>query len=162
MTQNRVIGREGTLPWRLPDELAYFREITLGKPVIMGRKTFDSIGRRPLPKRQNIVISRHAIDEKGIHHAHDLIEALSIAHRSGTDECMVVGGSRVYEDALPLADRLYQTIIHAELEGDVFLPEFDTTQWTETQCVHHAVDETHAYAFDMMVLERRRQRDADN
>ena len=161
MSQNRVIGRNGKLPWHLPDELAYFRRRTNGKPVIMGRKTFDSIGRRPLPGRLNIVLSHTELNEDEVRHAGDLETALEIAYASDAEECMVAGGSGVYAAVLPLADRLYQTIIDAELDGDVFFPEFDQLRWEETRRVHHAIDSHHAYAYDMIVLDRLRTDAAD-
>ena len=127
MAQNRVIGRNNSLPWYLPEDLKYFKRITLGKPVIMGRKTYESIG-KPLPGRTNIVVSRNAgIFCRGSENGHltwmrqkQLCE--SIAEIDGINEAMVIGGAEIYALALPMADRLYLTEVHAEVEGDTTFP----------------------------------------
>lgn len=160
MTRNRVIGRDGALPWSLPDEMAHFRSTTLGHPIIMGRKTFDSMNRKPLPKRQNIVMSRSELQDDGVRHARDITTALAIAQENGAEECFVIGGSAIYEAAMPVADRLYETIIDAEISGDVYFPEYDANDWIEVSRTHHAVDERHEHAFDIIVRER--ERDAGN
>ena len=127
--RNNVIGRDGGMPWHLPADLKYFKAVTMGKPVIMGRRTFESIG-RPLPGRDNVVISR----QEGWGHAgtvtvHSLEAALDRA--AAADEAMVIGGAQIYAQALPLADRLYITEIDAEVDGDTVFPEFDETDWDE-------------------------------
>ena len=154
MTRNRVIGRDGALPWSLPDEMAHFRSTTLGHPVIMGRKTFDSMNRKPLPQRQNIVMSRSIWEAEGIQHAIDLDSALAFARKSGAQECFVIGGSAIYEAALSVADRLYETIIDAEIVGDVYFPVYDEGEWLEVSRSHHPIDERHKHAFDIIVRER--------
>ena len=157
MTRNRVIGRNGTLPWQLPDEMRHFRETTLGHPIVMGRKTFESVG-KPLPRRTNIVVSSSTIAVDGVHHASSVSAALELARahcaREGIDECFVTGGARLYAETLPLADRLYWTTIDAELEGDTFFPEFDESKWTVVDERHHGVDERHAYSYTIRVLDR--------
>lgn len=156
MTRNRVIGRDGTLPWRLPDEMAHFRKTTLGHPIIMGRKTFDSMNRKPLPKRQNIVMSRSELSDEGIQHAPDLDAALSFAQESGAEECFVIGGSAIYAAAFAVADRLYETIVDADIPGDVYFPNYAVDDWEEVQRAHHRIDPKHEYAFDIFVRERKR------
>lgn len=135
MAQNRVIGRNNQLPWYLPEDLKYFKRITLGKPVIMGRKTFDSIG-KPLPGRTNIVVTRNRdwsfegvriVDS--LEAARELCENQAIV--DGTEEAMIIGGAEIYRQAMPLADRLYLTEVHADVEGDATFPEFDRSQWQE-------------------------------
>ncbi len=155
MTRNRVIGRNNQLPWQLPDEMAYFRHTTLGHSIVMGRKTFDSIGRKPLPKRQNIVLSHQEVTAPGIQHAQNLTSALTLAREYGAVECFVIGGAKVYEEALLIADRLYETTIDAVLEGDTFFPDIDRTKWQEISIEHHLADERHAYAFSIRVQERK-------
>ncbi len=159
MARNRVIGVDGGLPWRLPDEMRHFRRCTMGKPVIAGRRTFDETG-KPLPGRTNIVVTRqpdwHAA---GVLVAHSLQEALSLAHarahEDGVDEVHVIGGSALYAEALPLADRLYMTLVNAELDGDVYFPEFSLDEFVELERVEHPADERHAFAFTMVTLDRR-------
>lgn len=153
MTRNRVIGRDNTLPWHLPDEMRHFIRTTLGKPVIMGRKQFDSMG-RPLPKRANIVMSRNAgFHADGVTVVRDLDAAIAAA--DGADEAMVIGGAEIYALALPRADRLYFTLIDAELDGDTFFPEFDERAFTLTHSEHHPADARHAYAYTIRILDRR-------
>lgn len=155
MTRNRVIGRDNALPWHLPDEMRHFMRTTLGKPVIMGRKQFDSMG-RPLPKRANIVMSRNAdFAADGVTVVRDLDAAIAVAQALGTDEAMVIGGAEIYALALPRADRLYFTLIDADLEGDTYFPQFDEDAFTLTASEHHPADARHAHAFTIRVLDRR-------
>lgn len=152
-----MIARDGELPWHLPDELSYFRRTTLHKPVIMGRKTFDSIGRRPLPKRKNIVLTRQKefqTDDESVVVTNNLEDALKQAQHTGSGECFVAGGAEIYSLALNQADRLYQTVIEANIDGDTFFPEFDESSWKVICSEIHAVDDRHDYAFEMSVLER--------
>lgn len=135
MARNRAIGRENTLPWRISGDLQFFKRTTLGKPVVMGRKTFESIG-RPLPGRQNIVISRNpAWCAEGVAVATSLEQALLLAQqaaaRDGAEEVMVIGGAEIYRQAMPLARRLYITEVDAEVEGDAFFPVLDSN-WQES------------------------------
>jgi dihydrofolate reductase len=125
MAANRVIGEANGMPWRLPGEQKYFKAVTMGKPMIMGRKTWESIG-RPLPGRANIVVTRGDMAAEGVTVVHDLHEALKVARAiaagNETDEITVIGGGNIYEQALPLADRIYLTEIHADFDGDTFFP----------------------------------------
>lgn len=131
VADNGVIGRDNGLPWRLPGDLKRFKALTLGKPVIMGRKTFASIG-RPLPERLNIVVTRDpAARFDGASVVHSLEEALAAAAASGAAEAMVIGGAEIYALALPLADRLELTEVAAAPEGDAFFPAFDRSAWRE-------------------------------
>ncbi len=154
MTRNRVIGRDNALPWHLPDEMRHFMRTTLGKPVIMGRKQFESMG-KPLPKRANIVLSRRAdYSPNGATVVRDIDAALRIAEDSGAEEAMVIGGAEIYSLALPRADRLYFTLIDADIDGDTFFPEFDETDFREVAREHHPADARHAYAYTIRVLDR--------
>ncbi len=154
MDRNRLIGKENQLPWHLPADLAHFKRVTMGKPIIMGRKTFDSIG-RPLPGRTNIVLTRSAdFQAEGVIAAASLQRALEIA--SGAEEVMVIGGSRVYELALPGADRLYITHIEESYEGDAWFPEFDPTQWRVIASESHAPDLKNPCAYRFVTYERKK------
>lgn len=130
LDRNRLIGAGGALPWRLPEDLRRFKALTLGKPILMGRKTWDSLG-RPLPGRRNIVITRQpAWQAAGAEAAHSLEAALALC--SGAPEVMVIGGAEIYRQALPLARRLYLTEIDAAFTGDAWFPECDGCHWRET------------------------------
>jgi dihydrofolate reductase len=155
MTRNRVIGRDNALPWRLPDEMRHFMRTTLGHTVIMGRRNFEAMMGKPLPRRTNIVLSRDpSFVANGAVVVRTLDEAIEKARDAGDDEAMVVGGAQIYALALPKADRLYFTLLHTELDGDTFFPEFDETQWREVRREEHAADAQHAYAYTMRVLDR--------
>jgi len=153
IAENGVIGRNNSLPWTLPGDLIHFKEITMGKPIIMGRKTFESIG-KPLPGRNNIVITRNRkFSSKGIIIAHDLAAAIergySVALENGVGEVMVIGGSNIYIKALPLANRLYVTEVHSHIEGDVTFPKFNHAEWSELSRDYRAAgpSETCNYSF---------------
>jgi dihydrofolate reductase len=149
---NDVIGAQGDLPWRLSDDLKRFKGVTMGKPIVMGRKTWDSIG-RPLPGRHNIVVTRQPdFSAEGCDVVASVEEAIAVA--GDVDEIMVIGGSQIYELALPLAKRLYLTRVHAEVEGDAFFPTIDETQWRLVKDEPHAADEHHEFSFSFRVLER--------
>ena len=137
MSQNRVIGRNGALPWHLPADLARFKSITTGHTVIMGRKTFESVG-QPLPNRRTIVITRNN-DYRcaGVFIAHSLDEALD--HAAREEEIFILGGEAVYRIALPRAARLYLTIVHATIQGDTHFPPFDRDQWKLAEDERHEV-----------------------
>lgn len=134
VARNGVIGRDGKMPWHNPSELAYFKSVTMGKPIVMGRKTFQSIG-RPLPARRNIVVTRDAaFRPSGVEAASSLIEALALAATPppGTPppgEIMIIGGGQIYAEALPMADRVYLTRIDAEPAGDAVFPALDPARW---------------------------------
>jgi dihydrofolate reductase len=154
VAENGVIGAKGALPWRLPDEMAHFKRTTLGKPVVMGRRTFESL-RRPLPERTNVVLTRAAdFSAPGVTVARDLDAALR--ELAAAPEVVVIGGAAVYAAALPRADRIYLTRVHARPEGDVFFPAFDPSDWRESLVLEHPADERHAFAFSIFQLERRR------
>lgn len=153
MARNRVIGKGGQLAWDLPDEMAHFRDTTAGKPVIMGRRTFQSLN-RPMPGRMNIVLSRRGFSADGVLAVANLDAALAAAARHPADECFVIGGVAPYREALPRADRLVATFIDAELDGDTFFPPCDFAGWRLTEQSHHPVDGRHPYAYDIKVYER--------
>nr|WP_241242204.1 type 3 dihydrofolate reductase [Thalassotalea sp. G2M2-11] len=151
---NRIIGKDNDMPWHLPADLAYFKKTTLGKPVIMGRKTFESIG-RPLPGRQNIVISRdQQYHAQGVETATSVEQALSLA--GDVEEVMVIGGGAIYEHCLPAADRLYITHIDAAIEGDTKFPSYDTeNDWQKVNSEIVPADSKNAYQLDFAVYQRR-------
>lgn len=133
MAENRVIGRDNQLPWHLPNDLKHFKATTMGKPVVMGRKTYESIG-RPLPGRTNIVVtSNRSFSADGIKVVYSIDEALalaeSVALEEGANEVMVIGGAQLYANLLPKVERLYLTLVHAEVEGDALFPALDFSQW---------------------------------
>ncbi len=158
MSENRVIGRDGGLPWHLPADLRFFKRTTEGHPVIMGRKTFESMD-GPLPKRFNIVITRRAnYEADGAVVARTLDEAIEAARDAAggdSDEIFITGGAKIYELGLPIADRMYLTTIHAEVEGDTFFPEFDLSAWSIVHEEHHPADDRHAHAMTFRTLDRR-------
>lgn len=155
-SENNVIGRGNALPWRLPDDLAFFRRTTEGHPVILGRKNYESIG-RPLPNRRNIVISRKpGLAIAGCDVAGSFEEALALARSEETDEVFVIGGGEIYRQALPMADYIYLTRVHAEIEGDVVFPELAPEEWREVHREGHPADDRHAYPFTFLVYERRK------
>jgi dihydrofolate reductase len=158
VARNGVIGRDNQLPWRLPGELKYFKAMTLGKPVVMGRKTFESLG-KPLPGRTNIVITRDpgfaadgAVIVASIEAA--LREADAIARRDGVDEIMVIGGAEIYRQTLPLAAVLYLTEVQAEVEGDAYFPAIDRAGWSLERREHVAAPSPESFAYDLCVYRR--------
>lgn len=153
MDRNGLIGRDSGLPWRLPADLKHFKSITMGKPLLMGRKTHDSIG-RPLPGRRNIVMTRDPdYQAAGCTVVHSLDEAL--AEVAGADEVMVIGGANLYRQTLPEADRIYLTRIDHEFEGDTRFPAWADEQWKEVDRTDFEPDENNPYRYSFMVLERR-------
>ncbi len=153
MTDDRVIGIENRLPWKLPADMKWFRRHTLGKPIVMGRKTFESFGGKPLPERLNIVITRDRdYRAEGAVVVHDIDAALDAA--GDAEEVMIIGGASFYEQMLPWADRLYLTFVHADVEGDAWFPEFDRSQWREVYREDHEADEKNPYAYSFVILER--------
>jgi dihydrofolate reductase len=152
--RNGVIGRAGRIPWRLPDDQRFFKQLTTGHCVVMGRKTFESIG-RPLPDRENLVLSRGTLDPTpGLRGFGDLESALEWAAAQGFEECFVAGGEAVYREALALSDRVYRTVVDAEPEGDVVFPDLDETRWRCVQREPHPADERHAHAFTIETWDR--------
>jgi dihydrofolate reductase len=152
MGRNRVIGINNTLPWRLPADLKHFKQITMGKPVLMGRKTYESIG-KPLPGRTNIIISRDGdYRVPGCIVAHSIDAALASA--AGHEEIMVIGGAALYQQMLPRADRLYLTLIDEDFKGDAWFPEIQPEQWQEQDRVDHEPDAANPYHYSFMTLQR--------
>jgi dihydrofolate reductase len=152
MTPASVIGRDNDLPWRLPADLARFKALTMGHPIIMGRRTWDSIG-RPLPGRTSIVLSRSAgFAPAGAIVVPDFEQALVAA--GAVDEVFVIGGAQVYALALPRADRLYLSIVHADIDGDAHFPAFEPADWREVERIERPADERHAWPMTFSVLER--------
>ena len=157
---NGVIGRDGDLPWRLKSDLALFKANTLGKPIIMGRKTWDSLPKKPLPGRMNLVLTRDGSfeSEKAVV-CESFMEAVQMAREQaqddGVDEVCVIGGRALFEMALPKAKRLYITEVDATVDGDVTFPEFDESDWREVRREAHPASEGDDHAFIFRVLDRR-------
>ncbi|HEY7774998.1 MAG TPA: dihydrofolate reductase [Kineobactrum sp.] len=155
---NGVIGNAGGLPWHLSEDLRYFKRTTMGKPIIMGRKTWESIG-RPLPGRPNIVVTRsEGLAIAGAHVVGSLDAALALAAglapSAGATELMIIGGGQLYEAALPLADRLYVTEVHAEVAGDTRFPALDWQQWQQISREEHPAQQPNPYSYAFVVYER--------
>ena len=149
MSDNHCIGRNNRLPWNLPDEWAHFKKITAGKPFLMGRKSYESPDGLYSSYR-NVVVStreRLALDHQPAEQAHTLVEALALL--SSEREIFVLGGVSLFEELLPKVEKLYLSIIHADIQGDVFFPEVDFSKWTRIESIYHPTDERHAYAFSM-------------
>jgi len=153
LAADRIIGMENAMPWDLPADLAWFKRNTLKKPVIMGRLTFESIG-RPLPGRLNIVVSSQPGTAEGVTWATSLDEAVQAAGEA--EEIMVIGGGRVYEQMLKRADRLYLTHIDAEVEGDTQFPDYEPDEWQSTFSEFHDADEHNSHSYCFEILDRRR------
>ena len=172
VADNRAIGRGNSLLWHIPADMKYFRTLTTGSPVIMGRKTFESIG-RPLPKRLNIVITRSDMKTDGVLAAHSLDEALELAETgeaasaltagteagslpgSGPDKCFIIGGGEIYRQAMALADRLYITEVHCAVEADTFFPEISPEIWEEVSRSERMTDENSGLGFEFVVYRRK-------
>lgn len=158
VSRNGVIGRNGGLAWKISDDLKRFRAITLGKPVIMGRKTYDSIG-RPLPDRVNIVITRRAAEIEGVLVAASVEEALRLGFEAAahldTDEICVIGGAEIYGQALPLATRLYLTEVEADVDGDTFFPPIDPGAWSRREAGRAERSSRNEHSAGFFVLDRR-------
>ena len=156
MDENRGIGIGNRLPWRLPDDLKYFKNTTLGHHLVMGRKTFDSLG-KPLPGRINIVLTRDPNYNPGgeVVIAHSLGEALTHARSGQERETFICGGGALYRQSLPLAHRLYLTLVHTQTEADVFFPPINPSNWVEQRSSYHPADEKHPYSFSTKLLERK-------
>lgn len=152
MDENRLIGKDNQLPWHLPNDLQYFKQVTMGHPIVMGRKTFESIG-RPLPGRENIVITRnHDYQAEGCRVIHQLSEVKAFPKE---EEVFVIGGAQIFEEILPEADRLYITEIHASFSGDTHFPEIKEEDWEEISSTPGKVDEKNHYPHDFIILQRK-------
>ncbi len=152
MSENHVIGRDGGLPWRLPDDLKRFKALTTGHTVIMGRKTFESIG-RPLPDRTNVVLTRNPdFEAEGVEVAHSLEAALEKA--AGQSEVFIIGGEAVFRRGMDLAQRIHLTLVHAHVQGDARFPGEALEGWNLVHDERHEADERHAHAFSFRIYER--------
>lgn len=151
ISENHVIGKNNKLLWYLPNDLKHFKDITSGHTVIMGRKTFDSVG-KPLPRRRNIIITRQTIFIEGCEVVNSVEEALALC--AGEQEVFIVGGAEIYRQSLPLTDRVYLTIVHKEFDGDSFYPELDKNEWKEVDREDHQPDEKNALPYSFITMER--------
>jgi len=153
MADNRVIGINNSLPWKLPNDMKWFRQNTLGKPIVMGRKTFESFGAKPLPGRTNIIISRdqnYTAEDCIV--VHSIEEAINAADDAA--EIMIIGGASFYEQMLPQADRLYLTFVHSKVTGDAWFPEWNKNEWREVEHIEHDADDKNPHAHSFVILER--------
>jgi len=154
MTEERVIGIKNTLPWKLPNDMKWFRENTMGKPIIMGRKTFESFGAKALPGRTNIIITRDKnYQAEGGIVVHSIDEALTAA--GDVEEVMIIGGASFYEQMLQKADRLYLTFVHASLKGDAWFPEINNNDWNKVEKINHKKDDKNQYPHTFLILDRK-------
>lgn len=145
--ESNELGKNGDLPWHLPDDFKYFKQTTSGNPIIMGRKTFDTFP-KPLPNRKHIIISRnigYTVTHKDCFVVHSLEEALEAVSES--EKVFVIGGGEIYKQALPLATRIELTRVHGTFEADTFFPEIDPNKWAQVRSSHHAADEKHKFSF---------------
>jgi dihydrofolate reductase len=164
MAENRVIGIHGQLPWRLPDEMKHFVRLTTGHTVIMGRKTFESIGSKPLPNRRNIILTRNThYTAPGIETALSLPDAIALAAKTVSDtvsqpddDLFICGGDPAYREAIPLADNLFLTLVHTSPAGDAHFPDYDPNDWHLLDKTRHEPDDRHEYAFTFQHYERLR------
>jgi dihydrofolate reductase len=162
MADNRVIGIENRLPWKLPADMKWFRKQTMGKPIVMGRKTFESFGAKPLPGRTNIIVTHdHSYQMEGTVVVHSIDEALQAAEQENAEEVMIIGGASFYEQMLPMTDRLYVTLVNGSFEGDAFFPEIDFSKWQEVERLEFEPDEKNEYGCSFLIynaLERTRRK----
>jgi len=149
--ENNAIGKNNQLLWHMPADLKHFKDITSGRSIIMGRKTFDSVG-KPLPKRRNIVVTRQDIAIPGCEVVKSIEEGLELC--KGEDEVFIGGGAEIYKLAMHLTNRIYLTIIHKNFDADTFFPEIDNKIWKETEREDHAPDDKNQYAYSFITLER--------
>ena len=155
---NHAIGKDNQLLWHLPQDLKFFKNTTWTMPVIMGRKTFESVGSKPLPGRLNIILSRQAApgqENDLLKFASDPSKAIQLAGDFGTKEVFIAGGAEIYRQFMPLANRIYMTRVHAHFEADSFFPDINTDEWTLIQNKDFNPDEKHAYSFSIQVWERK-------
>lgn len=155
VSRNNAIGRNNEIPWYLPADLKYFKKTTLDHHIIMGRKSFESIG-RPLPKRTNIVITRDPFFvATGCIVVHSIEEALEVAAANGEEETFIIGGGEIYRQSWKYLDRIYLTAVDTEVEGDVFFPEIDENEWQEVSREAHKADDKNPFDYTFFVLEKR-------
>ncbi|CAK6475097.1 dihydrofolate reductase [Peribacillus castrilensis] len=154
MDQNRVIGKNNKLPWHLPADLQYFKKVTMGHPIVMGRKTFESIG-RVLPGRENVIVTRNQeFKAEGCVVLHDIAQIKMFADNH-EEEVFVIGGAEIFKEILPFTDRLYITEIHETFEGDTFFPEIDENEWDEISSKPGSIDEKNRFAHDFIILQKK-------
>ncbi|QNE39912.1 dihydrofolate reductase [Hymenobacter sp. NBH84] len=154
VAENGVIGQDNTLPWHLPNDLKHFKQLTSGHPIVMGRRTFESIG-KPLPNRQNIVVTRQTDwHPTGCEVANSVPAAVELAQTFG-DDIFIIGGAEIYRQALPAADTIFLTEVHQTVEGDALFPDLNRTEWQEETRERHEPDLKHAFAYSFVTLRRR-------
>lgn len=154
MSQNHVIGRDNELPWHLPADLKHFKAITMGKPILMGRKTYESIG-RPLPGRLNLILSRQTdLDIDGCTVVATVNRAIELAMKIGANELIIIGGAQLYAQTIDQADCLYLTMVQTTLEGDAFFPEFNPSEWSLVESQSCRADENNAYDYNFLRYQR--------
>ena len=155
VAENMVIGNKNKLPWHMPADFKYFKETTLGKTIVMGLNTFNSIGGKPLPNRKHIILNNdlNYIPPQDCQVAHSIDEVIEMT--KGLPELFICGGASVYKQFLPLAQKLYITEVHAKPEGDTYFPEINTEEWTELKREDHKADEKNSYDYSFVVLERK-------
>ncbi|WP_439426135.1 dihydrofolate reductase [Oenococcus alcoholitolerans] len=157
-SKNKVIGSNGSLPWKLPDDMKFFKEKTLGTAVVMGRKTFESFGSRPLPKRTNIILTRNKkslIKKDAVKIVDSPEKAIKIARESGLD-LFVIGGSEVYKSFMPYTDKIYVTMVNTEIKGDTYAPDIDDEIFEIFSTKHHPADNLHNFSFDFLSFQRKK------
>ena len=155
MAANRVIGGDNRMLWHLPADMRHFKQLTMGKPILMGRKTFESLGNKPLPGRINIVITRDtSMQSPGVFVANDLSSAWRLAESHAVDEIMVIGGASIYEQALPMADRLYLTFIQLSVDGDAHFPDISAYRWKEIESHSFRPDASNPYNYSFITYDR--------
>ena len=153
MADDRVIGINNSLPWKLPNDMKWFRQQTMGKPIVMGRKTFESFGAKPLPGRTNIIITRdNNYKAEGCIVVHSIEEAILAA--GDVEEVMIIGGASFYQQMLPRAERLYLTFVHSKVDGDAWFPEWNDNGWHQVERIDHESDEKNPHAHSFVVLEK--------
>ncbi|RDI46503.1 dihydrofolate reductase [Aquicella lusitana] len=154
LSENRVIGKNNQLPWHLPADLKHFKALTTGHPIVMGRKTYDSIG-KPLPQRTNIIMTRDSsFQAPGCRIVNSIEEAKAVAEKEQAEELFIIGGAQIYSQLLPITQRLYLTIVHQMFEGDAFFPDLNMSEWSETERETHRSDEKNPYDYSFVRLER--------
>ena len=155
VAENRVIGKGGKLPWRIPEDMKWFKERTLGKPCIMGRKTWESLPKRPLPGRTNVVVTRdEGYRTEGAIVVHTLDDAIAVAAREQPSEIMIIGGADIYRVVLPKAGRIYLTSVHGVVEGDTYFPEIDRDEWAETIVGAYPSSPERPIGYSFIILDR--------
>jgi len=155
IAKNNIMGKDNNIPWYLPADLKYFKKVTLGHPILMGRKTYLSIG-RPLPKRTNIILTRNPFFiAANCLVVHSIQEGLEIAQEENANEVFIIGGSQIYESSMDYWDRLYLTTVDAEVEGDIIFPELDFSEWQLVSEVKHKADDKNEYDYTFKVFDRK-------